>query len=102
MLLHLTKGWALIGMVPIVLGAGILLGMLARASGTLLFCIAGHWIMDIGLFGYWWTQLWGAFSQRPISETGMDRMFQIECGALAIALLIVLTAITRLSRMCRA
>ena len=30
MLLHLTKGWALIGMVPIVFGAGVLLGSLAR------------------------------------------------------------------------
>jgi hypothetical protein len=30
--LHLTKGWATIGMVPDRLGAGVLLGMLAWAS----------------------------------------------------------------------
>ena len=57
-LIHLTKGWALIGMVPIVFGAGLLLGTLARASGTLWFGILGHWIMDIGLFLFWWTQSW--------------------------------------------
>jgi membrane protease YdiL (CAAX protease family) len=98
-LFHLTKGWALIGMVPIVFGAGLLLGTLARASGTLVFCILGHWIMDIGLFAYWWTQIAGTFSQRPISETGMDRLFQIECGVFAVVLLVTIVAITRLWRL---
>jgi membrane protease YdiL (CAAX protease family) len=100
-LLHLTKGWALIGMVPIVFGAGLLLGTLARASGTLVFCMLGHWIMDIGLFAYWWTQIAGTFSQRPISETGMDRMFRIECGVFAVALLVTIAAIARLRRLRR-
>jgi membrane protease YdiL (CAAX protease family) len=99
MLLHLTKGWALIGMVPIVFGAGLLLGTLAGAAGTLWFGILGHWIMDIGLFAFWWTQVAGTFSQRPISETGIDQSFYIECGVFAAALLIVLTAIVRLNRL---
>jgi membrane protease YdiL (CAAX protease family) len=96
LLLHLTKDWALIGMIPIVFGAGILLGTLARASGTLVFCILGHWIMDIGLFAYWWTQIAGTFSQRPISEVGMDGTFFMECGAFAVALTLMLTATARL------
>lgn len=99
MLLHLTKGWALVGMVPIVFGAGILLGTLARAAGTLWFGILGHWIMDIGLFAFWWTQVAGTFSQRPISETGMDQAFTIECGVLALALIVMLTATARLLRL---
>jgi len=33
MALHLTKGWATPGMVPIVFGAGVLLGLLAWSSG---------------------------------------------------------------------
>jgi len=99
MLLHLTKGWALIGMVPIVFGAGILLGTLAWASRSLVFGIIGHTIMDIGLFAYWWTQTAGVFTQRPISETGMDQTFYIECGAFAVALIVVLTAIARLKRL---
>ncbi len=99
MLLHLNKDWALIGMVPIVFGAGVLLGTLARASGTLLFCMLGHWIMDIGLFAYWWTQIAGTFSQRPISQTGTDQAFLIECGVFALVLVILLVATARLRRL---
>lgn len=95
-LLHLNKDWALIGMVPVVFGAGLLLGMLARASGTLVFCMIGHTIMDIGLFAYWWTQIAGTFSQHPISETGMDQTFYLECAVFAVALIVTLGAITKL------
>jgi membrane protease YdiL (CAAX protease family) len=95
-LLHLNKGWALMGMVPIVFGAGILLGTLAWASRTLVFGMIGHTIMDIGLFAYWWTQIAGTFSQQPVSTTGMDNSFYIESGALVIALLVTLIAIARL------
>lgn len=98
MLLHLTKDWALIGMVPIIFGAGLLLGALAWTSRSLIFCIIGHTLMDIGLFAYWWTQIAGTFSQRPISETGVDRAFVIECGIFAALLLVTLTAIARLRR----
>lgn len=80
MLLHLTKDWALIGMVPIIFGAGLLLGTLAWVSRSLVFCMIGHTIMDIGLFAYWWAQIAGTFSQHPISETGLDLAFLLECG----------------------
>jgi len=96
MLLHLTKDWALIGMVPIVFLAGVLLGTLAWASGTLVFCMLGHWIMDIGLFAYWWTQIAGTFAQRPISEVGMDGTFFIACAVFAVALAVMLAAIKKL------
>lgn len=99
MLIHLTKDWALIGMVPIVFGAGLLLGILARASGTLAFCMLGHWVMDIGLFAYWWTQIAGTFTQRPISEVGIDTAFLVESGVFTLALLLMLTATARLSRL---
>jgi Type II CAAX prenyl endopeptidase Rce1-like len=98
MLVHLTKSWSTIGMVPIVFGAGVLLGLLAYASRTLIFCMIGHTIMDIGLFAYWWTQIAGTFSQRPISESGVDRAFFIECVVLATALAVTLFGISRLSR----
>lgn len=99
MLLHLNKQWSLIGMVPIVFGAGLLLGTLAWASQSLRFCVLGHWIMDIGLFAYWWTQIASTFSQRPVAETGIDRAFAIECAVFAVALAIVLAAIVRLRRL---
>ena len=96
MLLHLTKSWALIGMVPIVFGAGVLLGALAHASGTLLFGMLGHWIMDIGLFAYWWTQIAGTFSQRPIAETGLDKTAFAEVVVFAVVLIVFLIAMRRL------
>jgi len=96
MLVHLTKSWAMIGMVPIIFGAGVLLGMLAYASRTLVFCMIGHTIMDVGLFAYWWTQLAGTFSQKPISASGADQVFLVECVVFAIALAITLLAVARL------
>jgi membrane protease YdiL (CAAX protease family) len=95
--LHLTKGWATIGMVPIVFGAGVLLGLLAYASGSLVFCMIGHFVMDVGLFGYWWTGIAGDFTARPIGETGVDQPFFIACAAFAVALAMALVAIRRLS-----
>ena len=95
-LIHLTKDWALAGIVPIVFGAGVLLGMLAHASRTLVFGMIGHTIMDIGLFAFWWTQIAGTFTQRPISATGVDLSFLVECGALLLFLAGVLGASTKL------
>jgi len=99
MLLHLTKDWALIGMVPIVFLGGFLLGLLAWASGTLVFGMLGHWIMDIGLFAYWWTQIAGTFQQRPISDVGLDPAFFFECAAFAVMLILVLAATSRLRKL---
>ena len=95
-LLHLTKGWALAGMIPIIFGAGILLGSLALSSGSLIPCIIGHTIMDIGLFGYWWTGIAGEFTLRPIGETGVDRAFVIACLAACAMLTVTLLALWRL------
>jgi membrane protease YdiL (CAAX protease family) len=95
-LFHLNKSWALMAMTPIVFGAGLLLGALARASGTLVFSIVGHWVMDIGLFAYWWVQVLGTFPQRPIAETGIDVYFLVEAAAFAGLLAVTLTGIARL------
>ena len=94
--LHLTKGWALAGMIPIIFGAGILLAWLAWSSGSLIPCMIGHTIMDIGLFGYWWTGIAGEFTLRPIGETGVDRAFVIACVAACAMLTVTLLAIWRL------
>jgi membrane protease YdiL (CAAX protease family) len=94
--LHLTKGWALAGMIPIIFGAGILLGSLALSTGSLIPCMIGHTIMDIGLFGYWWTGIAGEFTLRPIGETGVDQAFVIACVAACAMLAVTLLAIWRL------
>jgi membrane protease YdiL (CAAX protease family) len=96
MALHLTKAWALLGMVPIVFGAGVLLGLLAWSARSLIPGIIGHFVMDIGLFAYWWTGIAGDFTARPITETGVDLLFLIACCVFATSLVIVLLAIWRL------
>ncbi len=98
MLVHLEKGWALMGVVPIVLGAGVLLGLLAWSSGSLIPGMVGHVVMDIGLFAYWWTGMAGDFTARPITETGVDQGFFIACAVLATTLAVVLFAASRLRR----
>ena len=97
--LHLTKGWALAGMIPIVFGAGILLGSLALSAGSLIPGMIGHTVMDVGLFAYWWTGIAGEFTLRPIGETGMDRAFVIACGAASVTLTVTVLAIWRLRRL---
>jgi membrane protease YdiL (CAAX protease family) len=98
MALHLTKSWALLGMVPIVFGAGVLLGLIAWSAQSLIPGIMGHFVMDVGLFAYWWTGIAGDFRQRPISETGMDQPFAITIFIFVISLLIVLITIPKLSQ----
>lgn len=57
------------------LSLGLLLGILAYASGSLVPGMVAHMGLDIFNFSYWWTDLAGAFDKRPISETGIDGHF---------------------------
>ena len=97
-LLHLNKTWATLGMVLVVFCAGVLLGLLAWSSGSLIPCMIGHVIMDIGLFAYWWTGIAGDFTARPITETGVDLLFVFACVVFAVSLVVVLHAVSRLKR----
>lgn len=95
-LVHLSKAWSSAGMVPIVFGAGLLLGLLAWSAQSLIPSIIGHVVMDIGLFAYWWTGIAGEFSARPLRETGVDGPFVIACATALVSLLVTLFAISRL------
>ena len=44
------SGFLLAAVASNVLGAGVLLGLLARSSGSLIPGMIGHVVMDIGLF----------------------------------------------------
>jgi len=99
MLLHLSKAWAIIGMVPIVFGAGVLLGVLAWSSQSLIPGIIAHVIMDVGLFAYWWTEIAGEFTVRPIRETGVDLVFLIAWLVFVPSLFVQLFATSKLRRM---
>ncbi|MGB8259698.1 MAG: type II CAAX endopeptidase family protein [Terracidiphilus sp.] len=98
MTLHLTKAWALLGMVPIVFGAGVLLGMLAWSADSLIPGFIGHFAMDVGLFAYWWTGIAGSFSARTVQEVGVDRPFLVACFVFAVSLALALLAISKLRR----
>jgi len=95
-LVHLSKAWSLVGMVPIVFGAGLLLGFLAWSAQSLIPSMIGHVMMDIGLFAYWWTGIAGEFSARPLHETGVDGLFVFACVTALVSLLVTLFAISRL------
>lgn len=95
-LVHLSQGWAIPGILPIVFSAGILLGILAWSSRSLVPGMVGHVIMDIGLFAYWWTGLAGDFTTRPIAETGPDTAFLIACGVFGSAIAAFLFSVARL------
>ncbi len=58
----------------------------------------GHFVMDVGLFAYWWTGIAGTFDARPITETGVDRAFVVACFVFAVSLTVVLFAISRLRK----
>ena len=98
-LVHMNKSWLVAGMAPLVLGAGLLLGTLAWASRSLVFCMIGHTLMDIGLFAYWWTQIAGVFRAPTVFQAGVDAPFFIACGLFAGALVLTLLAIVRLRRL---
>jgi membrane protease YdiL (CAAX protease family) len=95
---HLSKGWALPGMVPIVLLAGVLLGLMAWAADSLVPTMIGHTIMDIGLFAYWWTGTAGTFSMQTIAATGVDAPFIAAVAIAVAALATTLTAVVKLRR----
>src|SRR5215469_5289962 len=68
----------------------------AWSAGSLIPGIIGHFVMDVGLFAYWWTGIAGDFTARPITETGVDRPFFIACFVFATSLVVALLAMWRL------
>lgn len=94
---HLNQAWAVPGMLGVALFAGILLGTMAWASGSLIPGIVGHFVMDVGLFAYWWTGTAGTFRARTIAETGIDRAFLLVFAVFVAALLCVFVAVRQLA-----
>jgi membrane protease YdiL (CAAX protease family) len=74
MLVHLSKAWAG-GIIIQIFFAGVLLGILAYKTGSLIPAIIGHVLLDVINFSYWWSHLAGNFSQKTIAQTGVDSAF---------------------------
>ena len=73
---HLNQAWA--GPVLFqIFTAGVLFGVLAYTSGSLIPGIIGHTIMDIFNFAFWWTDLGWNFEIQTIAVTGIDPLFSI-------------------------
>ena len=96
---HLSKSWAIPAMVPLVLGAGVLLGLIAWASNSLIPGIIAHTTMDIGMFGYWWTGMAGTFSAKTIAVTGVDAPFLTACAVMSVGIVVTLMLCARLYRL---
>ena len=71
---HLNQAWAGPVLFQIFAG-GVLFGVLAYASGSLIPGIIGHTIMDIFNFAFWWTDLGGNFEIQTLAVTGIDPLF---------------------------
>ena len=74
--IHLNQAWAAgAGMLIIMFAGGIMAGVIASVSGSLIPIMIGHTLVDVINFSYWWTDVAGAFDKRPIGETGVDIHF---------------------------
>jgi hypothetical protein len=67
-----------------------------KGVGLVVLLNLGNLIVVGAVRRYWWTQIAGTFSQRPISETGMDRTFAVECAVVVAALIVTILAIEKL------
>jgi membrane protease YdiL (CAAX protease family) len=73
-LLHLNKAWAP-AILPQILLAGVLWGILAYRSGSLIPGIIAHVLADVINFAYWWSDVGGNFKRETIFRSGIDGHF---------------------------
>ena len=73
-IIHLHQAWA----APVILHIFLIsmaLGYLAQTFSSLIPGIIAHSIFDIFNFSYWWSDVLGEFTRKPISITGIDSHF---------------------------
>jgi len=71
---HLNQAWALPALLQL-FAAGLVSGVFAYASGSLIPGIIAHLVIDIVNFSYWWSDIAGKFEYQPIAITGIDLHF---------------------------
>jgi CAAX amino terminal protease family. len=95
--IHLTKAWAS-PILPHILFASVLLGLLAYKSGSLIPGMIGHSILDIFNYSIWWTNLTGGFNKQTIFKTGIDLNFVSWVLVFFLSLRVFFRAIARFRR----
>jgi membrane protease YdiL (CAAX protease family) len=90
---HFNQVWAPPAIAVLII-AGILFGVLAKASNSLIPGMVAHVITDIIAYSYWWSGLAGAHSIETIFITGVDLHF-------LLWLLIVVCSLTSFSLIAR-
>ena len=73
-IVHLHQAWAAPILVQIFI-ISLLIGYFAYAFNSLIPGIIAHVTIDIFNFSYWWSDLLGKFTLKPISVTGVDLHF---------------------------
>lgn len=100
-LVHLHQAWAgsiLLGIFLI----SVMFGSLAYYSGSLIPGILGHFIMDVFNFSFWWTDLGGQFSRKPIGHTGLDSHFIIWLLVFILSVVLFILLLRKIGRLQKA
>jgi len=97
-LVHLHQAWAgsiLIGIFLI----SVMFGSLAYYSGSIIPGILGHFIMDVCNFSFWWTDLGGQFSRKPLDQTGIDSHFIIWLMVFVLSAILFIFLLRKISHL---
>jgi len=86
-MMHLHQAWMTNIMISVFL-IGLMLGIMAYTTRSLLPGIIGHTVADIINFSYWWSDIGGRYNKAPISLTGIDLHFIVWLLILFFSILI--------------
>jgi membrane protease YdiL (CAAX protease family) len=95
--LHLHQVWAPPVLIHIFV-IGVLLGILAYSSGSLIPGIIGHTIFDIFSWSYWWSGAADKYSIPTIFETGIDFHFILWIIILGLSIILFLSTTYKLTK----
>lgn len=93
-LVHLNQASGPVELLPALI-AGLLFGILAYTSDSLIPPIIAHTVTDVIAFTYWRTDVAGSFDYRIIAETGIDSHFIVWVLILVASVVLFIVAARR-------
>ena len=98
MVVHLNQAWAAPPVfIPLVV-MGALWGYLTWLTDSILPAVLSHTVADIVNFSYWWTDVAGVFTYRPVFETGWDTHAVVSMAGLVVSVVAFLAVAQRIPR----